>query len=258
MGKVTKKIMNIGFLLALYFVCPLFAYSQVTYDLNGTFEGRHIEFTTDGSNDSLSYFYKFELSQDGQKVRGKSYIYNEDGYYAVVQVKGLILENQLYFEEYQTIDEINPKENQWCYTSGHLDIIKEGGSISLRGYTKSYTKQYGALCRIGFSDVAKIDSQNEATSSNIQVEPTVSNLMVNPNPTEAQTSINFYLSIPEMTIIEVYDLEGELILEVLRRDLMKGSHSFPIDLSFKPDGMYIVELIIDRKLYTTELWKSRL
>jgi hypothetical protein len=256
MNKVTKKIMNIGLVLLLCLSSSSVLFSQTVYNLSGTFEGIHIEFANDGSNDSLIYFYKFELEQDEQKVTGKSYIYNDDGYYAVVQVRGLILENQLYFEEFATIDEINPKENSWCYTSGHLDITIEGERASLIGFTKSYTKQYGALCRIGYSKISKIDPDYaEELVDEIQ-DIQLTNLIIRPNPTEAETNLGFYLKSEQMTIIEVYDLQGELILEVLRRDLLPGPYTIPIDLSFKQDGMYLVELIVNRKLYTTELWKT--
>jgi hypothetical protein len=255
MGKVTKKIMKIGQVLLLCLSFPLLLFSQKEYKLNGTFEGRHIEFTEDGSNDSLIYIYILELKQEDQVVKGKSYIYNDEGYYAVVQLRGVILKNQFYFEEYETLDEINPEENHWCYTSGHLDILKDGDKISLTGFTRSHTKQYGALCRLGYTDISTF-KENEA-SSEAHENLTVTDLTVQPNPTEAMTTISFTLSTEEMTIIEVYDLGGELITEVLRRNLLPGSYSFPIDLSFKKDGMYIVELIVDRKLYTTEVWKTR-
>ena len=59
MGKVTKKIRNVGLVLILCLTFSNVLFSQEAYNLSGTFEGSHIEFSTDGSNDSLVYFYKF-------------------------------------------------------------------------------------------------------------------------------------------------------------------------------------------------------
>ena len=57
-------------------------------------------------------------------------------------------------------------------------------------------------------------------------------------------------------MIEVYDLAGELKIEVVKRWLLSGTHSFNFDLSFENDGMYVVELGIKDRIYSTEFWKG--
>lgn len=258
MSKVTKKI-KIIWLLAFLWTTQLSSISaQESYDLNGIFEGEHIEYSVDGSNDSMVYYYKFELEQNEDRIQGRSYIYNDDGYYAVVQLRGLLVKDELYFEEFETLDEINPEFNHWCYTSGHLSVIPEADRIRLKGFTKSYTKRYGAFCRVGFSDLSKIiDPMPEQEKWSADEYDPISNIIVHPNPTRSESSINFQLLQDEWTIIEVRDLEGELILDVVDRQLSPGQYNFPIDLSFKQDGMYIVELIVNQRLYSAELWKGR-
>lgn len=259
MHKVTKKIKNIGLLLLSLGIWIHPALGQEKYNLNGSFEGEHIEFTSDVSNDSIVYLYKFDLEQDEDRIVGKSTIYTDQGYYAVVALRGVIVEDQFYFEEYETIDEINPTLNHWCYTSGHLEIIKEDESIRLEGYTKSHTKQYGAFCRAGYSNVSKpIDEESNEYQLAPENAEIVEGIYLNPNPTQTESSINFTLRKDALTIVEIRDLEGELILEAVNRRLLPGEHSFLIDLAFEPEGMYIVELIVNRELYTRELWKGKL
>jgi hypothetical protein len=256
--KVTKKIKTIGLSLFIWASSLSAVWGQESYDLNGIFEGEHVEFSIDDPNDSSVYFYKFDLVQDSKRVTGKSFIYNDDGYYAVVQLRGLLIENEFYFEEFGTIDEINPAINHWCYNSGHLSITEEDDKIRFQGFTKSYTKKYGAFCRSGYTNIFKVrepdPNQYELISDDYYM---VTNLILNPNPTRSETTLNFELLEDAWTILEVRDLQGELILETLNRRLLEGAYSFPIDLSFQPDGMYIVELIVDRTLYTKELWKGK-
>ena len=261
MGKVTK-IFKISPRLWILSVCTfsisLVSFAQDSLPLSGVFEGEHIEYAIDGSNDTLNYIYKFELEQEDKQVVGQSYIYNDEGYYAVVKLRGILLEDEFYFEEYNTLDEINPEESSWCYNSGHLKINRNADEVLLTGYTKSYTKDYGAFCRAGYTNLTQTfnPAAEEPNNETITIEPAV-HIFLEPNPTEAESNLHFTLqqSISEV-IIEVRDLQGELILEPLNRELPNGDYEILIDLSFQKEGMYIVELIVDRKLYTAELWKE--
>lgn len=100
MCKVTKFFTNSPRFKLLSLLLALF-YSSVTAqsinNLEGTFEGTHLEYSEDGSNDTLNYFYKLELSQEDNQVVGQSFIYNEEGYYAVVKLRGVLIDDQFYF-----------------------------------------------------------------------------------------------------------------------------------------------------------------
>lgn len=232
--------------------------AQDMFDLNGSFEGIHYEFDQSENDDTLEYFYKLELVQDSNKISGKSYVYNDEGYYAVVKVRGFVVEDKIYFEEYNTIDEINPEAQLWCYNSGHLDIATINGVTQLTGFTKSYTKGYGNFCRKGSTKLVRtsipIEIAFEEEAENEQLIEY--NPLLAPNPTPGETVIKFNLLKAETVIIEVYDLSGELKKDVLRQNLSPGVYNYYFDLSFEPDGMYVVELIVGTKLYSTEIWKG--
>lgn len=261
MCKVTKnfKISLRSALLSIIAISGLkFSHSQDATPLNGVFEGEHIEYTIDGSNDTLSYIYKLELEQTDNQIIGQSVIYNNEGFYAVVKLRGVLIEDEFYFEEYNTLDEINPEESPWCYNSGHLQIKQNEGEVNLIGFTKSYTKDYGAFCRAGYTQLTKvIDPLKEEVISVEEIEDPAKSVFLEPNPTEAETILHFELLLPTASVlVEVRDLQGELILEPLHREMSAGTYQIPIDLSFQKEGMYIVGLIVERKLYTAELWKE--
>lgn len=232
--------------------------AQNQFDLNGTFEGVHYEFNDSNPIDTSEYFYKFELTQDSNKVTGKSYIYDDDGYYAVVSLRGFIVENKLFFEEFNTIDETNPSDQLWCYNSGHLDIEQFNNVTKLSGFTKSYTKNYGNFCRFGSTDLIRTSATEfeDIVDNPEPVIPPDYQPDVSPNPTQGETQITFEIYKTQFVVIEVYDLSGELKLEVLRRTLEPGMHTYTFDLLFEKDGVYVVELGIDRGIYSTELWKG--
>lgn len=261
MCKVTKNfkiIPRLGLLSLFVLFANKTLFTQEVEPLNGVFEGEHIEYTTDGSNDTLNYIYKLELEQVDQQVNGQSFIYNDEGYYAVVKLRGVVIEDEFYFEEYNTLDEINPAETPWCYNSGHLQIKRTDLGVELKGYTKSYTKAYGAFCRAGYTELVQSYDPNTARQElDASIVEPAHSIFLDPNPTDAESSLKFVLAQSNaQVIVEVRDLQGELILEPLNRELVAGSYDIPIDLSFQKEGMYIIELIVDRTLYTAELWKE--
>ena len=237
----------------MYFTCM----AQTTYDLNGVFEGyRQIE------DDSLEvrepYIYMYDLKQEGSNVTGKSFVYNEKGYYAEVLIHGVIVDSKLYFEEYGTLDQVNPKSVDWCYESGRLNISMEEGIISLKGNTKSFSKKYGVFCSNAYINLEKQIPNKIVPFENINSGSlAIPNINVSPNPAESIAKITFVLDESFEAKIEVYDLDGELIFNPLNRTLSAGDYTFDIDLSFKDEGMYIVKLILDQKIYSTELYKGK-
>lgn len=249
-----KSLLNY-FILCFGLVFSTHIQAQSTFDLNGNFEG-YREVKIDSSKKGEIYLYQYNLNQEGNTVTGTSTIYDEEGHYAEVQFHGVIVENKLYFEEYGTLDQINPKNDNWCYESGQLDISLEDGKIILSGRIKSFSKNYGFYCANSFAYLEKESGNNNSNFGNsITNDLIVSNVNVSPNPMENISTVFFTISDSTFAIIEVYDLEGELVLKPLNRNLLAGSYSFELDLSFHHEGMYIVELILDRKIYSTELYK---
>ena len=100
------------------------------------------------------------------------------------------------------------------------------------------------------------DTDNYTLAGNTPFK--ISDVSLAPNPTENVAHITFTLLEGHDAIIEVYNLEGELILTPLSRYLEPGDYKIELDLSFEEEGMYIVELILDKKIFSTELYKSTL
>lgn len=244
-------------LFFLFLSLPFNSHSQKLFDLNGVFEG-YRQTETDSLESGAPHLYIYDLKQDGLNITGKSFIYNDNGYYAEVLVHGVIVDDKLYFEEYNTQDQVNPENKDWCYESGKLSISVQDGKISLKGETKSFSKKYGFFCSKGYINLEKlIPLANSNDIDENSALPSVTDVKISPNPTENIAQVAFVLNESHLAIIEVYNLEGELILSLLNRTLSSGSYSFEIDLSFEEEGMYIVELIVDKKIFSTELYKSR-
>lgn len=63
-----------------------------------------------------------------------------------------------------------------------------------------------------------------------------------PNPFNPTTSIDFYLANAGHVIMQVHDLNGRLVTEIMNQDLSAGSHNIHVDLSNQPAGIYFYSL----------------
>ena len=153
---------------------------------------------------------------------------------------------------------IGPFRYEWRYS-----IPGSSSSYTLFGKDKSATLSYYVL---GFSPVADILISLEVTSSdglirrqerlitayncppnpwdfpfrqnvntNLQVDA-----VVKPNPINDTGTVDLTLNQPSKIRVELYDFHGIRINELFEGELSEGSHSFPMNLSEKPNGIYLL------------------
>ena len=74
-----------------------------------------------------------------------------------------------------------------------------------------------------------------------------------PNPFGTVTTISFLTDVKANVQLFVYNALGERVVNLYTGVLAPGSHSYKVDASHLPDGMYYCSLLIDDKTYTTKM-----
>jgi hypothetical protein len=256
-----KKIQLFTFSYFLFFVLfTSFVFAQSTVDLNGTFEGLRKQYDPSHNYFSQEFEYRYTLVQDGNQVNGTSTIYSESGDYADVKIRGMVIGNKFYFEEYEIIDEIKAPYSVWCYKSGELDIIYKDGKTYLKGKTKSFMSNYGAACSGGYTEIVRTSGKQDPCFGDCDKEANANNLKVNinlyPNPTANFADITYDVSQKSNVAVEVFDLSGRLISTPVNKVLDKGTYSSKVNLEKESTGLFIVKLTIGEQVYSKELIKA--
>jgi hypothetical protein len=116
------------------------------------------------------------------------------------------------------------------------------------------------------ADEAEIQSQFEHTvtffpvldACNLSIKENEENnaILVYPNPCGNSTTIRFE-SQNEAVAIQIRDIDGRLVREITQKQLQKGSHDVPVDLSGLSAGTYMVHLFKDSGNFTKRFVKVR-
>ena len=79
-------------------------------------------------------------------------------------------------------------------------------------------------------------------------------LNVYPNPAREYTKINFFLEKEEYIKLNIYNLQGRLIKTLSQNRLVTGNQTFILNFNDDniSDGMYIVELIANNKVFNAK------
>jgi len=258
---VMKKIQLFTFSYFLFFVLfTSFVFAQSTFDLNGTFEGLRKQYDPSHKNFSQEFEYKYDLVQEGDRISGTSTIYSVNGDYADVKIRGMVMGDKFYFEEYEIIDEIKAPYTVWCYKSGELDIVSKDGKTYLVGKTKSYTSNYGAFCTGGYTEIFRVDEKQGPCFGDCEKEVTSKNVNINislyPNPTANFADISYEVVKKSKVVVEVYDLSGRLVSVPVNKTLDKGTYTNKVNLEKESTGLFIVKLTIGDQVYSKELIKA--
>jgi len=238
------------------FTGTMFAQSISTHNINitGTFEGLRSQFDKSHKKYSQVFQYKYDLVQTGNKVEGVSIIISEKGNYAEVGIRGVVIANKFYFEEYNMIDEIKPENNVWCYKSGVLNIEKNGNEIILSGETPSFMVNYGFACTGGFTKLSAIVENNDEVSFK-NYDDSNFLLQLYPNPTVDKISFSFSTEESTNITVEVFDISGRVILKPITRRIGEGQFSDFLNLEKYPPGIYIFKIRIGKDVYSKEFIK---
>ncbi|MBD3169773.1 MAG: T9SS type A sorting domain-containing protein, partial [candidate division Zixibacteria bacterium] len=70
-----------------------------------------------------------------------------------------------------------------------------------------------------------------------------------PNPFNASTSINFTLPEPSQVKLNVYNLAGQLVDDVIDARMTAGEHNLHWDGSTYPSGVYYYKLVIGENVF---------
>ncbi len=249
------KLGSIAYLLFfMFFTGTIFA--QNAYNLTGTFEGLRSQFDKSHKRFTKEFQYSYELVQKGSKVEGISTIISEEGNYAEVGIRGVVIKDKFYFEEFSMLDQIKAKGMVWCYKSGVLHIEQKDNQIILSGETPSYMVNYGYACSGGYT---KIYSTTENTDVVSKKDLDVVDFQINlyPNPTTEYATLSFNIEDKSSVKIEILDLSGKIVFKNVKRNVEKGNFSENISLKDYTPGLYIVKIKTNNKVFSKEVLKIK-
>ena len=251
-----KSVKLYSFLYVLAFMLisgTMFA--QSTYNLNGTFEGVRKQFDNQRVSFAKEFQYKYDLKQTGDVVEGVSTIYSTNGDYAEVAIKGMVVGDLFYFQEYRILDEMKATNSTWCYKTGVLELKETDGIVSMSGRTRSFMSNYGTECTGGETSLFKTTKDEPVSKPHIE-EMTLSNLSVYPNPAATMTKIQFDLKYTSKIEAVMYDLNGTVVRKVHRGKVEAGTLVETIDVSDLAPGMYIMKVNIGEEVYSEQIIKT--
>jgi hypothetical protein len=229
-----------------------------TLDLSGKYTGQRHQFSPDKKTIIQSFVYEFDLTQTGDKISGVSTIIKDNGEYADIKLRGMIVRDKLYFEEYQTITEDKDPTMVWCYKTGALTIQKDGDNLKLTGNTDSYIPEYYIPCTGGTTDLTKIDNTNNFKKDNTgdvaaSIDAAI-DLGVSPNPFAGATKISYSISNSANVTLEVYDIQGQKV-STLENNTAKIAGAYNVDFiaTGVAAGVLIAKLTVNGKVYSSEM-----
>jgi hypothetical protein len=232
-----------------------------TIDLSGKYSGQRHQFTADKKSFLQSFEYEFNIVQTGNLISGTSTIIKENGEYGDMKLRGMIVGDKLYFEEYEIVNQDKDPNMVWCFKSGALSIRKNSDNIlKLTGITESFMSDSYLPCTGGTTDLSKVDNSNnfkieEATAPATAPEA-ANDMNVFPNPFIEATRINYMLAANSTVTLEVYDLSGRKV-STLENNTAKNAGTYSVDFSAKNAGLsagvFIAKLTVNGKVYSSEM-----
>lgn len=233
---------------------------QGLINLTGTWVGKRFQYNEDKQAYLQTFTYMYDLKQVNDIVSGTSYIKNEEGNYAEVAIRGIVLDNKFYFEEYQMIRAERPDGKIWCFKKGELTISQKNGELVLSGETQSYTEDFGEPCSGGVSYMTKL---NDYTNSNpteediLSVASGTSQVVISnfPNPFVETTTISVKLEEESDIKVDIIDITGKVIDVLYDSKKAAGFHNITLESSRMgvESRILIARLKIGEKVYTKNL-----
>ncbi|MGB0885306.1 MAG: T9SS type A sorting domain-containing protein [Chitinophagales bacterium] len=250
----TIRIYSIIYLAVfMLFTGTLFA--QNALNISGEFEGTRAQFDYSGKRITKEFTYNYTLKQKGNVVEGISTIISEEGNYAEVGIRGVVIKDKFYFEEYKMLDQIKAPSMAWCYKSGVLNISTQENEIKLSGATPSYMVNYGYACTGGFTEMSAFYNQEPISKkSAIRAEENIE-LNLFPVPAKDYTSLRFNVKQNEKVSIEILDLSGKVVSPSETKEILNGKFYERFDVSNFTPGLYIFNVKIGDKIFTKEFLK---
>ena len=121
-----------------------------------------------------------------------------------------------------------------------FDLFKSGGFTNLVGYVIN-----GVTVGTVYSDQQLIPTK--------EIPSTQLSLNIQPNPVKDELVVSWQEPLSQSSTLECYDLFGQL---VLRRMIVPGNTTIQLGVADWPNGMYVVKLSDNRKMYSARLIKQ--
>lgn len=236
-----------------------------TTDFTGTYSGQRFQYTENKKAVLRTYHYVMNIAQSGSTVSGTTTITSDNGDFAVIKLKGMVIEDKLYFEEYEIQDQKKSDGAVWCFKVGELQMGKHDQHTVIYGPTNSYTSTYYLPCTGGYTMLEKVKVEAPVTNTvKKQTDQNVTTIVDNnqfalqlyPNPFVNESNLLYTTAKESKVNIELYDINGALIKTLANEIQASGSHSVTINGNNLTSGVYIVKLNIDGVVISKQIIKT--
>lgn len=237
-----------------------FCVGQGLPDLTGTWVGKRYQFDDAQQNYIQVFTYLYDLKQVNNMVSGISYIKNDEGKDAEIAIRGVVLGEKFYFEEYQVIRAERPDGKIWCFKKGELTMVQNKASWMLSGETPSFTEDFGLPCSGGVSYLTKLSDCTDADPTAEDIAKIVSSpgqsvITSYPNPFVTSTMLSIRLEEAAHIQADVLDITGRVIKELYKGEKAAGYHPIPCEIANngQESRILIVRVKIGDSVYTKNL-----
>ena len=236
-------------------------------NFTGEYSGQRFQYTDNKKAILRSYTYTMNIIQNGTNVSGTTTITSDNGDYGIIKLRGMVIEDKLYFEEYEIIDQKKSDDALWCFKIGELQMGKHLQNTVIYGPTNSYTSIYYSPCSGGYTMLEKINSNEEPSTivkkqqgpdkeiTNVSEENKFG-LTIYPNPFSTETNIAYTLEKEAKVLIELYDINGALLKTVSQEVQSAGNHTTTINGSSLAGGVYVIKISIDGLVSSKQIIKT--
>lgn len=232
--------------------------AESKYDVSGKWVGTEIQYDETGTFIKVKFDIVFDFVQDGNKITGTSYIkdklHEDVGY---MNIRGYVIGDKLHFEEYELTSQKWETPNRvWCFRTGELDLTQIRRKMQLSGDYDSYAAYDYRPCRDYCHTVVQKDAtdDNRPDVADYRLTPDDDNLIsIAPSPFREQTTLSYTLDKNEKVQLDVFDLSGRKVVELVKGNQAKGKYSAIFEANGNPAGSYLVRLVVGDKLYTKQV-----
>jgi hypothetical protein len=233
-------------------------------DVTGKWSGKRQQYAPDKRSFIEVFEYEFDLKQEGNIVSGTTTIINRNGEYADMKISGMIVGNKLIFAETEVLGAARPEGKIWCFKHGELYFQRDGENLKLVGSTPSTMEVYNYPCSGGITTLVKVDNSNNtavlksAINNETIVDEKIS-VNVFPNPFMETATISYNLTEDSKVELEVYDMNGRLVINLASGQQSSGLHLADFDArkSGFMSGIFIIKLTINGETFSRQIVQMR-
>lgn len=232
-------------------------------DFTGTYTGKRYQYNASHTEILRTYTYSMEVVQKGTQITGVTHILADNGDFADINLRGVVISNKMYFEEYEIANQQKSDNMVWCFKVGELQLGKNKGNTIIYGPTNSYTSVYYQPCTGGFTVLEKEGSSLSTNSSAKESKDLTTvnensnmEVFVFPNPFVNSFNTKFLISKDAKIQIDLYDINGRLINHILDETKAAGEYAITTDATKLANGVYVVKMNIDGVVSSKQVIKS--